>query len=175
MKKSEKRDLGQLKNVVFKVIGIEKIQILQFPSKFIEGSSNSFTSNTAFIWEWARNLEQGEALSLDKFLLYCRSNRDVFNVADIITINDFKSFSRYTLKSCSIGQGLYKLNGNGEKCFFCVYRQKSDGRIMGAWLPYNDETKEILKVTTMTKEDAEKKAEAKRKALYERLAKEFAK
>lgn len=46
---------------------------------------------------------------------------------------------------------------------------------MGAWLPYNDETKAILKVTTVTKEDAEKKAEEKRRKLFEKLAKEFAK
>lgn len=175
MKKIEKRDLGQLKNVLFNVIGLDKVQVLQLPTSFVEGSGNSFTSNTAFIWSWAKALEDKEALSLDKFLLYCRSRRDVFNIADVITINDFKSFSRYTLKSCATGQGLYKLDTQGNKCFFCVYRQKKDGRIMGAWLPYNDETKAILKVTTVTKEDAEKKAEEKRRKLFEKLAKEFAK
>lgn len=173
--KTEKRDLGQLKNVVFKTVGLEKVQVLQLPTSFVEGSANSFTVNTTFIWSWAKVLGDGEALSLDKFLMYCRSRRDVFNVADVITINDFKSFSRYTLKSCATGQGLFKLDAEGNKCFFCVYRQEKDGRIMGAWLPYNEDTKAILKVTTVTKEEAEKKAEEKRRKLFEKLSKEFAK
>lgn len=170
-----RRDLGQLKNVIFSVVGLENVQILQMPTAFVEDSKNSFTEKTAFIWQWAKDLKDGEALSLDKFLLYCRSNRDVFNVSDVITLNDFKSFSRYTLKACAAGQGLYRLNEAGEKSFFCVYRQKKDGRIMGAWLPYNEETKRILKVSLVSQETALQKEQEKRRKLYEKLAKEFAK
>lgn len=165
----KKRNVGGLTKYVFKRTGAEEIQILQLPSQFVEESGNHFTDTTAHIWAFAKGLKDNEALGLDGFLRYCRKNGDVFNISDVITLNTFKNFARYTLKSVAVGQGCYKVNDKGEKCFFCVYRQKKDGHIMGAWLPYNEEIKALLQVKTITQDEARERQEKREKAMLEKL------
>lgn len=177
MKKIEgnKRNLGEFKNVVFQFTGAANIQILQLPTNFVEGSKNDMTDQVSLVHRWATLLGKGEALNLDKLLWYCKTDKATFNISDVITINTFKSYARHTLKACASGQGVCRKDENGTSCFFIVYRQKWDGRIMGAWLPYDESSKKLLAVKVESAESAEKKAEEKRRKMYEKLAKEFAK
>lgn len=165
-----KRDLKGLKNIVFSFVGLEAIQVLT-PVKKVSDVESGLTEKNAFINQWAIGIGKGEALNLDRFLKYCKSQTCTFTVKDVITLNDFKNYSTYTLKAVTTGHGLKKVI-DGQDCFFCVYRQVEDGRILGTWLPYDAEMQKMLNVKVLSSDDlAELKEKRERKQLEALLAK----
>lgn len=168
-----RRDLEGLKNIVFEQIGIEKIQVLK-PVKSIADIEGHLSSKNAFINQWAIPLKVGEALSLDRFLRYCKSNSCSFAISDVITLNDFKNYSTYTLKAVTTGRGLKKVI-DGVNYFFCIYRQIDDGRIMGAWLPYDKKMDKILNIKFLLAEDVKKAKEKRERKQLEVLLKKYQK
>ena len=172
MKKTN-RNLGQFANVIFDKFGkTEEVQVLNFTTKFVEGSNTLASSTVAFVNQWALATPVDSALYLDRFVKYCKSDKATFNISDIITINTFKSYSHYTLKSCATGSGLCRVVAD-KKYFFCVYRQKRDGKIMGCWLPYTEDNQKLMGVEIISREANEKAQLEKKKKMLEKLQKEL--
>ncbi len=84
----------------------DDIQILSVSTKFVEGTNNIGASTVAFINKWALAMDIDDALELNRFAAYCKSNAATFCISDIVTINTFKVYEHYTLKACATGQGL---------------------------------------------------------------------
>lgn len=161
-----RKNIKSIKDCLYKINKDNRpIQLLDFSTTFYESRENIITDRVSHIRTFAIALEPGMALSLSSFQKYCESQRDDFKRNEVITLQDFEAFSKYTVKAC-LGLGGLKKVIDGKLYFFATYRVVDNGLIFGEWIPF-EENKEALgiNVISKTEEAILKNLQSLRKAL----------
>lgn len=167
-----RKNIKSIKDCLYKINKeTREIQILDFSTRFYESHENTTTARVAHIRTFAMGLEVGRALSLDSFKIYCESQRDDFKKNEVITLADFESLSKHTVKAC-LGLGGLKKVIDGVDYFFAVYRVVENGFIFGEWLPF-DEMKSSLNIEVISEEKEKEMTSKREKALLEKLQKKY--
>lgn len=140
---------------------------------FKEGSNYKTTDQVAILKNFAFGLNDDEMLSLEHFKKWCNSKSELYcKSSNLVLLESFKAFSKYTIRACLGLQGVCKKDTNGLQ-FFAVVRNKETGEIFGFWNYWTDEIRNLLGVRVISKEEQKEIELKKKKALFEKLKKEL--